>query len=273
MATYTVTLPYKEKELGKEERQHSVDMKIDAESPMEAVQKAIDHFQSVSRNPMASWNVRVDEDGVNIREMTSGEMFRLSELAKAEKPEKEQEKLLSMEDYLKQFEAAPEDRLEVYEKAMALQTVVKNWKEASKAVLELVMAASQTEAGSVLLKDEKKKDLYFAAAAGPKAAEVMGFRVPMGKGLAGYCVETGETLAVSDVQSDPRFFKQISENLGYETRSILATPVRYGDKIFGVLELINEVPEDQFTGYDLEIGRHMAGYLALLFHALGPEKQ
>jgi len=39
---------------------------------------------------------------------------------------------------------------------------------------------------------------------------------------------------------DPRWYKQISESIGFETRSIACVPMKVGDEIIGVVEIIDK---------------------------------
>ena len=44
------------------------------------------------------------------------------------------------------------------------------------------------------------------------------FRFPIGKGIAGYVAQTGETLNIEDVHKDERFNPSIDELTGYTTK-------------------------------------------------------
>src|SRR5271167_1179541 len=56
--------------------------------------------------------------------------------------------------------------------------------------------------------------------------------IPLGRGLVGYAAETRQAVLVPDVSKDPRYIK-----LNPETRSELAVPLVYKDKVIGVLDL------------------------------------
>jgi putative methionine-R-sulfoxide reductase with GAF domain len=129
-------------------------------------------------------------------------------------------------------------------------------------MLDLAMSKIGTDAGSVLLADINQHDLYFGAARGPKAEEVKSFRIKMGQGIVGFCVEEGVGLAVSDVNKDPRFYAKVSEKIGYDTRSILCVPMLAEGRIFGALELINRKESDSFSERDLNIANFIAHHLA-----------
>jgi len=56
--------------------------------------------------------------------------------------------------------------------------------------------------------------------------------IPLGRGLVGYAAEHKQAVLVPDVSKDPRYIK-----LNPETRSELAVPLIYQDKVIGVLDL------------------------------------
>jgi Nif-specific regulatory protein len=45
---------------------------------------------------------------------------------------------------------------------------------------------------------------------------------------------------IQDVTHDPRWYKQISESIGFQTRSIACVPMKVGDEIIGVVEIIDK---------------------------------
>jgi sugar diacid utilization regulator/putative methionine-R-sulfoxide reductase with GAF domain len=79
-----------------------------------------------------------------------------------------------------------------------------------------------------------------------------GWRLPVGKGIGGRVVERGETLVVRDYQHDPRrerFSKALIDAEGL--RCSIATPIRSGDRVVGVL-YVAEHRLRRFTSGDLE---------------------
>ncbi len=56
--------------------------------------------------------------------------------------------------------------------------------------------------------------------------------IPLGRGLVGYAAETKQAVLVPDVSKDPRYIEG-----NPETRSELAVPLIYKDKVIGVLDL------------------------------------
>lgn len=131
-------------------------------------------------------------------------------------------------------------------------------------VMDMAMDKVRAEAGSIMFADVNGKELYFATARGPKAHAVMDFRVPMGKGIAGFCAREGVSLAISDVENDPRFYRSISEALNYETKSVCCAPIQNEGRVYGAIELLNK-ENQQFTSTEVNvltyIGRQLAKYV------------
>ena len=120
-------------------------------------------------------------------------------------------------------------------------------KVASSFILDLAARTIPAEAGAVFISDINRNDLVFSAAIGAKADDVMEFRVPMGAGIVGFCAQEGVSLAISDASNDERFYKKISESVGYKTYSILCSPVQHEGRVLGALELINRKDGGGFT--------------------------
>ena len=134
-------------------------------------------------------------------------------------------------------------------------------------VLDLAMEKVPAESGSAYRADISSRMVRFVAARGPKADELMrlGPAVPVGTGLVGVSVEQGVGLAISDADQDPRFFRAVSDRLGYETRSVITVPIQREGQVMGALQLINRREGSTFSEPDLAIldylGRECAEYL------------
>ncbi len=97
-----------------------------------------------------------------------------------------------------------------------------------------------TEATSVLLCDEGKGDLWFAAASGAGADAVQGQRLSVDQGIVGWVVQRGEPVLVPDVSQDPRWFSGFDEEGDFITRSLLCVPLRSRGRVIGALEAVNK---------------------------------
>ncbi len=108
------------------------------------------------------------------------------------------------------------------------------------------------EAWSLLLVDEKRRELYFKEAFGPKGEEVKGLRIRLDQGVAGWVVMHNKPVIIPDVRKDKRFFSGVDEKTKFTTRSILAVPVVSKEKVIGVVEVLNKKDPEGFTPEDLE---------------------
>lgn len=101
--------------------------------------------------------------------------------------------------------------------------------------------------------DDQAGELVFEVALGPKADEAMKHRVPLGQGIAGLVAMSGQPMAVSGAESDPRQASDIAARIGYLPRSILCVPLVYGDQVIGVLEMLDKVGAPSFSPRDMEL--------------------
>lgn len=108
-------------------------------------------------------------------------------------------------------------------------------------------------AASISLIDEKDQVLEFKVAYGVGKEDVVGRRIPVDKGIAGYVAMTGQPIAISDVQRDPRFMQDFAKSTGYVPRSILATPLIYSDGVIGVMEVLDKIDAPSFGMQDMEL--------------------
>lgn len=130
-------------------------------------------------------------------------------------------------------------------------------KEISAAVERL----TSSEAASILLLDETKKQLVFRVATGEKGASVKRFYVPVGKGVAGWVAEHKELVVINDVASDSRFTGQIDKSSGFSTRSIVAIPMLAEGQLIGVCEALNKIG-GAYSDQDVKILTNLASLAA-----------
>ncbi|TVR29910.1 MAG: GAF domain-containing protein [Spirochaetaceae bacterium] len=107
-------------------------------------------------------------------------------------------------------------------------------------ILESATRLSEGEASSLLLLRPENNKLYFEIALGSKGPEVQKFSLNLGEGIAGWVAQNNRSLVVNDVDQDQRFQSDIGRQIGFDTRSILAVPMRIRDRCVGVIEMINK---------------------------------
>jgi len=127
-------------------------------------------------------------------------------------------------------------------------------------ILDLALNTIKAEAGSIILSDVNSilSDLYFAAARGQVADALTHIRIPRGKGIVGFTVSAGCTLAVSDVNQNPNFYKGVAEKTGFESKSILCVPIQGGERTYGAVELVNKVGSNKWTPGEMSVVQFLA---------------
>ncbi len=116
--------------------------------------------------------------------------------------------------------------------------------------------------GSLLLRDEDTNELVFAVVHGEARERLTGYRLPPGKGIAGWVAENKRPLVLTNVRNDPRHYPKIDEAFGFHTRSLACVPLLDGERVLGVLEAVNKNYDREFTDTDhdmLMVVAHLAG--------------
>jgi sigma-B regulation protein RsbU (phosphoserine phosphatase) len=87
---------------------------------------------------------------------------------------------------------------------------------------------------------------------------------PVGEGIAGRVAETGRAELIADAAADPRVVKHDDPNLA--VRSVIAVPMRFRDRFFGVLAVANPVDNRFFTETECSLMLSLAEQAALALH-------
>jgi GAF domain-containing protein len=117
------------------------------------------------------------------------------------------------------------------------------------------------ETSSLFLLDEETGELTVEVATGQPAEDVVKQRVPAGAGVVGWVVANDEPAVVDNPASDPRFYRGIDEKTGFETRNVLAAPLRTKERVIGVVEVINK-RAGSFGERDVELATALASHAA-----------
>lgn len=143
-----------------------------------------------------------------------------------------------------------------FETLIEINTQINSYYEDPKLLLTRILESAtqltEGEASSLLLLNPENHKLYFEIALGTKGPDVKRFSLNLGEGIAGWVAERNTSLIVNDVESDNRFYSDISRQIGYKTTSILAVPMRIINRCVGVIEIINKKGDRPFTSEDLK---------------------
>lgn len=121
--------------------------------------------------------------------------------------------------------------------------------ESIEHLLRITANSLNSEEASIIIRDGDEGDLKFLSAVGQVADKLIGIKIPAGKGIAGFVFSSGQPMVVGDVGQEESFYAEIDKKTGYETQTILATPLRYKDEIIGVLEYVNRIGEPPYAPF------------------------
>lgn len=109
-------------------------------------------------------------------------------------------------------------------------------------LLQQALNHLHVEACSIALMDFNKQELVFQLSAGVGADKIIGLRMPIGRGVAGWVAKNRQAVIVMDTQADPRFYPEIDYLTGFKTQSILCAPIQFEGYLLGILECLNPAP-------------------------------
>ncbi|MEJ2199598.1 MAG: sensor domain-containing diguanylate cyclase, partial [Desulfuromonadaceae bacterium] len=130
-------------------------------------------------------------------------------------------------------------------------------------VMDKVSQLLQPDSWSLLIVNEKTKELDFVITVSPRAEKLEKIRLKLGEGIAGWVAEHCEPLVVPDVRQDARFSSLVDEAIGFETRSVICVPLRHHSRALGVIQLINSLEQYSFSEKDLNILVTIADFAAI----------
>lgn len=122
-----------------------------------------------------------------------------------------------------------------------------------QSIVEVAAEIFGAAAASIALVDSSRGHLEFKVAHGEGNQEVVGRKIPLDTGIAGYVIMTGQPIAIADVHQDPRFHHSFAESTGYVPESILATPLYWEDEVIGVMEVLDKIEAPRFSMQDVEL--------------------
>ena len=131
------------------------------------------------------------------------------------------------------------------------------------AVLERIKILIPAGNWSLLLLDPQTEELRFEVVVGVDPEALKGIRLKLGEGIAGTVALTGEPIFIPDVDLDQRFSARADAATGFETKSIIALPLKVEGKVIGVFEVVNVEDEKFFREKYLPLLHILADYVAI----------
>lgn len=105
---------------------------------------------------------------------------------------------------------------------------------------------------SLMMLDDQTNELVFRVALGLNRELSKQLRLRCDQGIAGWVVREAHSTMVLDAHQDPRWCAAVDGITGFETRSMLAVPLKNKERVIGVVEAINKI-HGAFNAADLEL--------------------
>jgi signal transduction histidine kinase len=118
---------------------------------------------------------------------------------------------------------------------------------------------------SILLYNEREKELRFAATTSVNIDQLEQIPVPLENSLAGTIYTENRHLVINNTKDDPRHYDEVGEEVGLQVDSLLGVPMRIKDRVTGVIEALNKCG-GKFTDFDVQLLLVIASQAAISIH-------
>jgi GAF domain-containing protein len=123
--------------------------------------------------------------------------------------------------------------------------------EQHRALLQSIVDVARNifgaEASSIMLFNEEAGELVFEAVSGRGEGHLIGSRFPATTGIAGWVLTSRQPLIIEDVESDPRFAREVAERTGYVPRGLMSVPLLSDEDAIGVLSVLDRPERSRFS--------------------------
>jgi|GEM_PF-5456075 len=119
-------------------------------------------------------------------------------------------------------------------------------------ILEEIQRRIGCEASSILMLDDSGKELLFKVTTGAKSSEIKKLRVSISEGVAGLVFRNRKPSIVNYAKNERQFSRRFDKHTNFNTKSILAAPLKLGEDVIGVIELVNK-KKGKFDLKDLDV--------------------
>lgn len=121
-------------------------------------------------------------------------------------------------------------------------------------ILKLIVGSAKklipaAEQAVIHILDDEKEYLIAKAVSGFQEATERRLQMRLGEGIAGQAIISGETINITDINTDKRFIQSVSNS---RFRSLLVTPILSGDEKLGTISIQSQSP-NAFTKHEQDL--------------------
>lgn len=170
--------------------------------------------------------------------------------------------LSGLTDKLQELESAVLRQAERFSAVLEIATLLSSVRDVDallRTVMDRLSSLLQAEAATLFMLDAERQELWSRVLRGGGLDEI---RLPLGTGIAGHVMATGESLLLGDAYTDSHFHPNIDRMSGFVTKSMIAVPLKHvSGRILGVVEVLNR-KTNVFTAEDLALVEAVATQIA-----------
>jgi len=145
----------------------------------------------------------------------------------------------------------------------AFLSCIDNLDELLQLIMHEASLTVKAEASSIALYDSQQKNLRFTVSLGKKGKQIKEIRLKLGQGIIGYAAQSRKSLNIRDTAKDKRFNSGIDNKTKFKSKSILAVPIIFRQKLIGALEVINKKGAPCFSDLDAKLLEIVSGQAAI----------
>jgi len=136
------------------------------------------------------------------------------------------------------------------------------------AVFARLAAAVPSEDATLVVYDRDRRQLAFRVSHAFRHGMIDGARLAMGQGIAGWVAQHRQPVRLDDASRDPRHDPQIARRTGLVPHSMVCVPMVHGDRLHGVVQVINKLDGSAFDDDELRLIQTLADHAAAALDAL-----
>jgi len=127
-------------------------------------------------------------------------------------------------------------------------------------ILTSAVDLTHSQAASILEFNEASNHLDFLVSSCAQAEQLKRISIPLDASTESWTFNNNESLILSDVQNDSRYYPAIDQATGFTTKTALIVPLRYMGNTLGVIEVLNKTNSAYYTEEDATILETLGTY-------------
>jgi signal transduction histidine kinase len=169
-----------------------------------------------------------------------------------------------MEETRPQLRHMAEQLARLIEVSVTLNSTL-NLDELLQFIIKTAQEILECQSVSILLYDEKRAELTFAASSGSDSRRLAEIPVPLEDSIAGEVFLENRPVIISDVKTQKKHYAAVSQHVFFEVKNMLVVPMCIKNRPTGVLEALNK-GNGTFTDADQDLLSIIASQAAVAIH-------